>query len=106
MGSDGFLLFALACEKRWRKHRHPVISAIIRSRSSPSVPLLTDPFVRVRHSMTAMDTLGRMENKHAYSAANAFKFDQWHSMFMPREHDISKLTFEQLRDVYTLAWTW
>ena len=56
--------------------------------------------------MTAMDNLGRMENQHAYSAANAFKFDQWHSMFMPRQHDVTKLTFEQLKDVYTLAWKW
>lgn len=56
--------------------------------------------------MTAIDPLGRMENRHAYSAANAFKFDQWHSMFMPRQHDITKLTFEQLKDVYTLAWKW
>jgi len=57
-------------------------------------------------NMTAIDPLGRMENRHAYSAANAFKFDQWHSMFMPRQHDITKLTFEQLKDVYTLAWKW
>ncbi|CAF1092813.1 unnamed protein product [Adineta ricciae] len=57
-------------------------------------------------NMTAMDSLGRMENRHAYSAANAFKFDQWHSMFMPRQHDVTKLTFDQLKDVYTLAWKW
>jgi hypothetical protein len=56
--------------------------------------------------MTATDSLGRMENRYAYSAANAFKFDQWHSMFMPRQHDITKLTFEELKDVYTLAWKW
>ncbi|UJR07775.1 hypothetical protein I4U23_012058 [Adineta vaga] len=57
-------------------------------------------------NMTAIDSLGRMENRHAYSAANAFKFDQWHSMFMPRQHDITKLTFDELKDVYTLAWKW
>ncbi|CAM4796225.1 unnamed protein product [Rotaria magnacalcarata] len=57
-------------------------------------------------NMTAIDSLGRMENQYAYSAANAFKFDQWHSMFMPRQHDITKLTFEEMKDVFTLAWKW
>ncbi|CAF4067454.1 unnamed protein product [Rotaria sp. Silwood2] len=57
-------------------------------------------------NMTAIDSLGRMENRYAYSAANAFKFDQWHSMFMPKQHDITKLTFEELKDVLTLAWKW
>lgn len=56
--------------------------------------------------MTATDSLGRMTNRHAYSSANAFKFDQWHSMFMPKQHDITKLTFEELKDVFTLAWKW
>ncbi|CAF1220692.1 unnamed protein product [Adineta steineri] len=56
--------------------------------------------------MTATDSLGRMENRHAYSAANAFKFDQWHSMFMPKQHDITKITLDELKDVYTLAWKW
>jgi hypothetical protein len=56
--------------------------------------------------MTALDPLGRMENEQAYSAANAFKFDQWHSMFMPKQHDITKLTLEELKDVFTLAWKW
>lgn len=57
-------------------------------------------------SMTAIDNFGRMETKYAYSAANAFKFDQWHSMFMPKQHDITKLTLEELTDVFTLAWKW
>ncbi|CAF0927047.1 unnamed protein product [Rotaria sordida] len=57
-------------------------------------------------NMTAIDSLGRMENRYAYSAANAFKFDQWHSMFMPKQHDITKLTFEELKDIFTLAWKW
>ncbi|CAF4196508.1 unnamed protein product, partial [Rotaria socialis] len=57
-------------------------------------------------NMTAIDSLGRMENQYAYSAANAFKFDQWHSMFMPRQHDITKLTFKEMKDVFTLAWKW
>jgi hypothetical protein len=56
--------------------------------------------------MTATDTLGRLENRHAYSAANAFKFDKWHSLFMPRQHDVTKLTRDELRDVFTLAWKW
>jgi len=57
-------------------------------------------------NMTAIDPLGRLENRYAYSAANAFKFDQWHSMFMPKNHDITKLTLEELKDVFTLAWKW
>ena len=65
-------------------------------------PAIVSPLI----SMTALDPLGRMENRHAYSAANAFKFDQWHSMFMPKQHDITKLTLEELKDVFTLAWKW
>ena len=56
--------------------------------------------------MTAIDPLGRLENRYAYSAANAFKFDQWHSMFMPKQHDITQLTLDELKDVFTLAWKW
>lgn len=62
--------------------------------------------MRLSFSMTAIDPLGRMENRYAYSAANAFKFDQWHSMFMPKNHDITKLTLDELKDVFTLAWKW
>lgn len=82
-----------------------MIYVIIKSKSCSF--LFTSLFLfLLNFSMTAMDSLGRMENQHAYSAANAFKFDQWHSMFMPKQHDITKITLEELNDVYTLAWKW
>ncbi|CAF0788593.1 unnamed protein product [Didymodactylos carnosus] len=55
---------------------------------------------------TATDPLGRFESVHAFSASNAFKFDTWHSMFMPRQHNILNVTLEEFHDVYKLAWKW
>lgn len=91
--------------KQWKKHQKIVIYVII---TSKFIFFIYFSFLNQYYkiSMTAIDNLGRMENEYAYSAANAFKFDQWHSMFMPKQHDITKLTYEELKDVYTLAWKW
>ena len=58
------------------------------------------------HRCTAEDLFGRLENKHAFSAANAFQLDKLHSMSVFRNHHPLNWTLEEFKDVFSIAALW
>lgn len=57
-------------------------------------------------SFTAEDTFGRIENKNAFTAANTFKYDAWHALFITRTHHPLNWSEEQFMDVWDVAKQW
>ncbi|XP_014670219.1 PREDICTED: uncharacterized protein LOC106811190 [Priapulus caudatus] len=58
-------------------------------------------------TMTAADTFGRVESPFSFSAANAFKLDVWHSLFLTRSHHPLDVSEQMLRDLFeNTASTW
>ncbi|XP_023931389.1 uncharacterized protein LOC112041880, partial [Lingula anatina] len=55
---------------------------------------------------TALDPFGRVESKHSYSVANAFKYDRWHSLVLLRNHHPLKWTEEEFLDMANTGLSW
>lgn len=56
--------------------------------------------------MTAEDTFGRIESRYSISAANAFKIDKWHGLFIPKKHSIFDITLEEFVDLFNVSLQW
>ena len=56
--------------------------------------------------LTAADPFGRIENKHAYTVNNIFKYDRWHSMSLFKEHHPTRWSWAQYLDVMHAAVMW
>lgn len=57
-------------------------------------------------SSTAEDSFGRLENTLAYTAANTFKYDRWHTLIVSRNHDTLHLTENEIGQMFELAKEW
>lgn len=55
---------------------------------------------------TAEDMFGRLESVHAYTAANAFKMDAWHSMVIFRTHHPTTWSLTELIGSFDLMLQW
>ena len=55
---------------------------------------------------TATDLFGRIETQLTYTAANTFKYDQWHSLIVSRNHNTLNLTEEETLDMFKLSVKW
>ncbi|XP_033648090.1 uncharacterized protein LOC117307446 [Asterias rubens] len=55
---------------------------------------------------TAEDTFGRIESEHCATAANAFKVEGFHSLVIPKIHDVRMLTEEIFLDIMHVSMKW
>ena len=51
-------------------------------------------------------SFGRFQTTYSYSASNVFPFDQHQHMFMPNNHDLTQLTFDEFKDFISLPLVW
>ncbi|XP_065066688.1 uncharacterized protein LOC135692480 [Rhopilema esculentum] len=56
--------------------------------------------------MTAQDSFGILESKHAAIVSNAFKIEKFHGMILLKQHDPSQFTLTQFLDAMSLASKW
>lgn len=57
-------------------------------------------------SFTAFSGSDRIRTGHSYSAANLFPFDENHELFLPRKHDLLKLSYLEFKDLLSLPEKW
>lgn len=57
-------------------------------------------------SFTAEDLFGRIESKHSFTAANAFKYDAWHALVITREHHPLNWSEDVFLDAMSVAMQW
>jgi galactose-1-phosphate uridylyltransferase len=55
---------------------------------------------------TANDIFERLESELSYSAANAFKYDKWHSLIVSRNHNSLNLTEKEITDMFEVGLKW
>eukprot|EP00112_Aurelia_sp_Birch-Aquarium-sp1_P024870 Seg803.6 transcript_id=Seg803.6/GoldUCD/mRNA.D3Y31 product="hypothetical protein" protein_id=Seg803.6/GoldUCD/D3Y31 len=56
--------------------------------------------------LTAKDSFGILESKHAAIVSNTFKIEKYHGMILLRQHNPSKFSMEQFLDSMNLASKW
>ncbi|XP_029633701.1 uncharacterized protein LOC115209428 isoform X3 [Octopus sinensis] len=57
-------------------------------------------------NFTAEDLFGRIESKHSFTAANAFKYDAWHALVITRNHHPLKWSEDIFLDCMKVAREW
>ncbi|XP_071507481.1 uncharacterized protein [Diadema antillarum] len=55
---------------------------------------------------TSEDTFGRIESKHAVTAANTFKYDAFHALIILKTHHPLRFTEEQFTDMFDVTMAW
>lgn len=58
------------------------------------------------HHYTAEDTFGRIENEHAVTASNLFKFNPYHGLILFKHHEPLDFDFDQLNGLLDAAMEW
>jgi hypothetical protein len=56
--------------------------------------------------MTAEDVFERIESKFSVTAANTFKIDKWHGLFLTRKHNPLDLKEEDILDLFNTSLKW
>ncbi|XP_049800463.1 uncharacterized protein LOC126235731 isoform X1 [Schistocerca nitens] len=56
--------------------------------------------------MTAGEIFGRVQGKSSRSAANTFKIDKWHGLFIPDKHSILEITIQEFVDLFNTSLQW
>ena len=54
----------------------------------------------------AEDPLGHFENERVYVAANAFKMQSYHALFIPKQHNPLMMTLEDYKALFEIANIW
>jgi hypothetical protein len=57
-------------------------------------------------SFTALNDYERFDKENAFSAANIFPFNEYHSIFLPKKHNLLNLTFEEFKQTFDLPKEW
>lgn len=56
--------------------------------------------------MTAGEIFGRIQGKSSLSAANTFKIDKWHGLFIPDKHSILEINNQEFLDLFNTSLRW
>ncbi|XP_068081499.1 uncharacterized protein [Anabrus simplex] len=57
-------------------------------------------------TMTAEDNFGRIYGKYSVSAANIFKLNKWHALFITKQHSLFNITEVEFIDLFNTAIKW
>ena len=58
------------------------------------------------YRFTAKDAFGHLESEHSTTAANAFKYERWHTMVLFRKHHPLNWDMTVFLDVFKTANKW
>ena len=55
---------------------------------------------------TAVDIFGSISGKHCHVVSNAAKYSKWHSLVLPKAHDLADVTLDVMTDVCSTMASW
>lgn len=55
---------------------------------------------------TAINEYGPLETNHSILVSNVFSFHKYHAMFLPKKHDLLKISLSELKDTFNVAIEW